>query len=397
MSLKVYGIGENDSLVVKVEGRVDSTNASILEKEIFNLCEQNPRDNVILDAENLEYISSAGLRVILKLKRTKGDCEIVNVNNDVYEIFEMTGFTDIMKISRRLRQFSIEGCKMIGQGGVGKIYRYDPETIIKVYRPEIQMDYILRERACSQTAFKCGLPTAIAFDVVRVGDCYGVMYELMEADNLADIILNHPEEEDRYIKKYAELAKMMHSTQEKSNTIQPASQIFRSTMGAMDKWMTEEEIRRYDSYIDLIPERLTLIHGDFHVKNVLVCDGELEMIDMGDISQGHPLVELGCVYCSHAVFAERVIGMSREKAMEVWDKFCGYYFGEIKEDVKPAFQRILTWVAALRRLPFLCMSPVSTKELIDSVKAEVFVDAEQIQEDFAMLDCRLFAGEESLQ
>lgn len=390
MSLQVSGTMKNNSLTIKVEGRVDSASAPELDKEIFSLCEQNPSEKVILDAEKLDYISSAGLRVILKLKKAKKDIEVINVSNDVFEIFEMTGFTEMMTIRRRLRQFSIEGCKMIGQGGVGKVYRYDPETIIKVYRPEIQMDYIERERACSKIAFTRGLPTAIAFDVVRVGDCYGVMYELMEADNLASTILNHPEEEDYYIEKYASLARTMHHIQEKPGTLHPASEMFRSTMGSMSKWMTEEEIRRYDSLIDVIPQRNTLIHGDYHEKNVLVRSGELEMIDMGDISQGHPMIELGCVYCSHSVFSERVIGMSREKAMEVWKKFCGYYFGEIPADVKPSFERVLTWIAAIRRLPFLCMSPLSTRELIDSVMAEAFVDVEQIKKDFDILDQKLF-------
>lgn len=390
MNLQVSGTMVQDSLVIKVEGRVDSTNAIVLETEIFRLCEQMPCEKVVLDVENLDYISSAGLRVVLKLKKAKKNAEVINASNDIYEIFEMTGFTDMMKISRRLRRFSIEGCKLIGQGGVGKVYRYDPETIIKVYRPEIQMDYIERERGCSQVAFKQGLPTAIAFDVVRVGDSYGVMYELMEAENLASTILNHPEEEDVYIKKYADLAKMMHNIEEKPGTLQPASEIFRSSMAPMGKWMTDEEISRYDTYIDLIPQRNTLIHGDYHEKNILVRNDELEMIDMGDISQGHPMVELACVYCSHSVFAERVIGMTREKAMEVWGKFCSYYFGEIKEDVKPSFERLLTWIAAIRRLPFLCMSPLSTKELIDSVKAEAFADPEQIKKDFAVVDRELF-------
>ena len=253
------------------------------------------------------------------------------------------------------------------------------------------MDYIERERACSQVAFKQGLPTAIAFDVVRVGDSYGVMYELMDADNLASTILNHPEEEDIYIKKYAELAKMMHNIEEKPGTLQPASEIFRSSMAPMSNWMTEEEISYYDSLIDVIPTRNTLIHGDYHEKNILVREGELEMIDMGDISQGHPMIELGCVYCSHSVFAERVIGMTPEKAMEVWNKFLLYYFGEIKEEVKPSFERVLTWIAAVRRLPFLCLSPLSTKELIDSVKAEAFTDIDQIKKDFVILDQELFS------
>ena len=390
MSISISETITNDTLTIRLDGRVDSNNASIAEKEIFDICEKNPTEKVVLDLENLEYISSAGLRVILKLKKAKKDLVVINVNNDVYEIFEMTGFTDIMTINRRLRRFSVEGCKMIGQGGVGKIYRYDPETIIKVYRPEIQMDYIERERQCSQIAFKQGLPTAISFDVVRVGDSYGVMYELMDADNLASVILENPEEEDAYIKKYAELAKMVHSIKEKPGTLQPASEIFRSSMAPMSKWLNEEEIRYYDSLIDVIPKRDTFIHGDYHEKNIMVRDGELEMIDMGDISQGHPLIELGCLYSSHSALAERVIGMSTEKAMAVWEKFLFYYFGNLNPEVRTTLDRVLTWISALRRLPFLCMSPYSTQELIDSVKAEVFTDIEAIKKDIAVLDQELF-------
>lgn len=176
------------------------------------------------------------------------------------------------------------------------------------------MDFIERERRCSQVAFKQGLPTAIAFDVVRVGDAYGAGDEFMDADNLATILIEHP----------------------------------------------EEDIKHYDSLIDLIPERNTLIHGDFHEKNILVRDVQLEMIDMGDISQGHPLVKLGCIYCSHAVFAERVIGMPVDRAMKLWDKFLSYYFGEMSEEVRQRFDRVMVWIAAIRRLPFLCMSPLST-------------------------------------
>ena len=60
----------------------------------------------------------------------------------------------------------MEGCEVIGQGGLGMVYRYDGDSIIKVYRPEVSLDYIKRERECSQLAFTNGLPTAIAFDVV---------------------------------------------------------------------------------------------------------------------------------------------------------------------------------------------------------------------------------------
>lgn len=51
----------------------------------------------------------------------------------------------------------------------------------------------------------------------------------------------------------------------------------------MSRWLTQEEISRYDALIDIISKRNTLIHGDFHEKNVLVRNGELEMKDMGEV------------------------------------------------------------------------------------------------------------------
>ncbi len=52
---------------------------------------------VELDASELEYISSAGLRVLLKLKKAVGELTILNVNSEVYEILDITGFTSMLK------------------------------------------------------------------------------------------------------------------------------------------------------------------------------------------------------------------------------------------------------------------------------------------------------------
>ena len=77
--------------------------------------------------------ASAGLRVILRLRKQEPELAIVNVSPEVYEIFEMTGFTEMMPVSRAYRRVSVDGCEVIGQGANGKVYRLDPETIIKVY------------------------------------------------------------------------------------------------------------------------------------------------------------------------------------------------------------------------------------------------------------------------
>lgn len=75
----------------RIKGKIDSTNAPEFEKELMAAMP------VELDASELEYISSAGLRVLLKLKKAIGELTILNVNSEVYEILDITGFTSMLK------------------------------------------------------------------------------------------------------------------------------------------------------------------------------------------------------------------------------------------------------------------------------------------------------------
>ena len=88
---------ENENLTLSLNGRLDTTTASLVEDEIQALPYEVK--HVVLDLANLEYVSSAGLRVILKLKKVMdriGSLKVVNVNELVLEVFEITGFADIL-------------------------------------------------------------------------------------------------------------------------------------------------------------------------------------------------------------------------------------------------------------------------------------------------------------
>ena len=65
----IKGYIEDNALVIALNGHIDSSNAADVEKEINQLRDENTFENVYLDAENLEYISSAGLRIILRLRK----------------------------------------------------------------------------------------------------------------------------------------------------------------------------------------------------------------------------------------------------------------------------------------------------------------------------------------
>ncbi len=90
---------QDSSLNVQLEGRLDTITAPQLEKEL-----QDSLDGVtelVLDFEKLDYISSAGLRVLLsaqKVMNRQGQMKITHVNDTIREIFEVTGFMDILTI-----------------------------------------------------------------------------------------------------------------------------------------------------------------------------------------------------------------------------------------------------------------------------------------------------------
>ena len=85
----------NNWLIFYWEGRIDTNNAADVEKEILEIYEKNKNLGIIIDAKELTYISSAGLRILMKLRKEAGSVKVIEVSNDIYEILETKGFTEI--------------------------------------------------------------------------------------------------------------------------------------------------------------------------------------------------------------------------------------------------------------------------------------------------------------
>lgn len=92
---------KGDVLTVKLVGRLDTTTAPALEGELSS--DLSKAKTLIFDFSSLDYVSSAGLRVLLACQKTmnkQGSMIIKNVKDEIYEVFEMTGFLDILHIER---------------------------------------------------------------------------------------------------------------------------------------------------------------------------------------------------------------------------------------------------------------------------------------------------------
>lgn len=148
---------------------------------------------------------------------------VINVSRDVYDIFETTGFTELLDIKKAYRKVDVSGLKLMGQGQTGSVYRADEETVIKVFNKGVNFDMIINaENDKARKAFISGVPTAIPYDIVKVGDCYGTVYEMLNAKDLVSVITEDRSHLEDYIKLFAKTVREMHSIKADHEKFLPA-------------------------------------------------------------------------------------------------------------------------------------------------------------------------------
>lgn len=330
---------EGNRLTVALIGHIDSANAGDVEKEIRDILDaEKPRD-LVLDADQLNYISSAGLRIILRLRKEYADLKIINVSSDVYEIFDMTGFTEMMDISKAYRVLSVDGCEVIGQGANGKVYRIDPDTVVKVYFNPDALPEIHRERELARAAFILGIPTAIPYDVVRVGEGYGSVFELLNAKSFAKLLINKEKPLEEVAAMSVDLLKQIHSTKIKPGTMPDMKAVALDWADFLKDYLPEDKWAKLHKLVADVPEDMHMMHGDYHIKNVMLQNGEVLLIDMDTLCHGHPVFELASVYNAYQGYSDvdhqvvqDFIGLPYETARKFWKETLRLYLDGADEE-----------------------------------------------------------------
>ena len=322
------------TVTFRLEGRIDSNNAALLEKEIDQRrqgCESQP---LLLDASGLEYISSAGLRVLLHLKKNTPDITITDVCPEVYEILDMTGFTEMMKVIKAFRRISIEGCEEIGRGANGSVYRIDQDNIVKVYRDANALEEIKHEREVARLALILGIPTAISYDVVRVGDSYGSVFELLNATSFSKILAREPQKMDWVVREYGKLLRKIHETLVPEGKLPDMKETVLSWVAFLKEYLPQEPWNKLQALVQAVPQDQHMIHGDYHTKNVMVQDNEVLLIDMDTLAVGHPVFELASMFNAFIGFSEldhSIIesfqGFDYDTSCTFWHKVLEDYLG----------------------------------------------------------------------
>ena len=314
---------EEKTLVIVPEGRMDSTRSAGMGEEIRECVRQYPGYSLCLDLDRLEYISSSGIRVLLGLrKELPGGLTLRNASAEVYDVLDMTGMTHLMTVRRKPRPLSVDGCEIIGNGAFGTVYRLNGDTVVKVFRDgRNSLPGIEKELGNAKQAFMNGIPTAIPFDVVQVGDQYGMVFELIDA-----------QKRDNYLGYLEQIAPRLDP---------PAAD-------------------RIRELLEKLPDTKHMIHGDMHLKNVMVSQGEMILIDMDHLSFGNAVFDFAGMFAPYIAFNEddpedslRFLGIDDQTCRRIFWGTLEYYLQNMDEEARNAAMLKIQAAGWLRFLKIL--------------------------------------------
>jgi uncharacterized protein (TIGR02172 family) len=348
---------ENNLLIIRLEGRIDSSNAQETQEEINRILKENPGMDFLFDAENLSYISSAGLRILLNIHKTvKPGFTLRNVSPDIYDLLEMSGFITFLDVKKKPRTISVEGCPLIGKGAIGEVYRLDADTIVKVYNID-NLPMIENEQKRSRQAFLKGIPTAIPLDIVKVGVRYGSVFEMIKAANCNDLLAAEPGRLEEITGMYAAFLKQVHGALSDPGELPDTREEYIRYLDAVSEVLPVDVCERIRTLIREMPEDLHMIHGDIQLKNIMFSNGEMILIDMETLSCGNPVFDLAGMYMAYIAFCEddpensmEFFGLPAETSAEL---FFGTLRKYLEAENEEAFRAALDKITLLAYVRFL--------------------------------------------
>ena len=259
----------------------------------------------------------------------------------------------------KIREMSIEGCPEIGRGAHGIVYQTAPDMLVKVYNENTSIDSIRKERELARWAFVKGIPTAIPFNIVRVGDRYGIVFEHLQAKSSADYIRQSPEHFEQYVKQSVDLLKQIHAIEAEPGELPDMKQQTLSWLPKVQGFLPENLYSRLVDLVHAIPDRNTIIHADFHMNNILICGDELMLIDMDTLCTGDPIFELATIFVSYRQFpsidpeAAYMFGIDVETAARICDRIFELYLDEAKEQALHDAKKTAQLLGCIRIIDFM--------------------------------------------
>ena len=133
-------------------------------------------------------------------------------------------------------------------------------------------------------------------------ECYGSVFELLDCASLRDLVRDNPDKLDTYIKMHTDLLKKINSTMVLSKDLPFAKEATKEWLEKVENILDKATFDKLKALIATIPDTPYMIHGDCHVKNILVQNNEPVLIDMDTLSKGHQIFDVMAFYLTYIAY-----------------------------------------------------------------------------------------------
>lgn len=356
------------TLTLALEGRLDITSAPVLGRALV----LDDTDTLVLDLAGCDYVSSAGLREILtaykRMAGAGGEMRVVNVCRDVQHVLEITGLSSMLQVRPKLREISLDGLEFLSAGVCGECFRLDRETIVKVYKDGIDPGIAEQEKRFAKAAFVLGIPTAISYDVVACGSRTGVVYEMLDAELFSRVIARAPDDLEPHARTLAEVLRAIHETKGDPAVFPDLKARFREYVAQMDFFLPAEDVALLQERLEALPDADTCVHFDLHTSNIMIRDGEPVIIDMGDLSIGSPLFDVGLLCTIYGLpefgVCEMATKLPDPLGVRLLARTLDLYFAGRPPAERELFERNRWFLASLRLIYSITFLPAMRERFV---------------------------------
>lgn len=360
-------------LTIAISGRVDAAEAQNLQQEALALVNgRSDINSIVVDASQMTFISSLGLRVMLTLKKKVDDLRIIGVNADVYNVFSITGFHKIITVEKALPSVSVEGCPLVN--GRKDVYQLTEDTVLKVFPEGTTKADVDKEVAMAKEAFVLGVPTAMAFDIVMVDGRYALEYESTAPMAIDAIPLGT-------------LVRNLHELKvdPEEGTFAPGVVMLKKRIEALEPYLGEDAVSKLLQMIKVLPDATALLHGNLTLDCIMKQNEEPIFTNMGGVCFGHPVLDLSRLYAS----------FTEEQKGEYFDMLLDEYFDmESDETIKRNRENIVILSSIYEFTELLADGEPTEEKVEESKKRFQEVIADRWEEILSRLRFKMDFNEE---
>lgn len=250
-----------------------------------------------------------------------------------------------------------------GGGGFGESYynKTDDSVILKLNKPGISAGKAEDEFLRSKAVFQMGIPSAEPYDFVTDGERYGMTVQRIQGKkSFGRIIADDPGRLDEMAGLTAEYAKALHAVPCKTDFFDNAALRTREMIQG-NKVIPDDIKERLLGYIDELEPATTCLHGDLNPCNLIIAQGTVYWIDLGDFGYGNPLLDFNILSHMSAYgpnpLIRHIFHIDRKMLTRFYQSLGRQYFGSVWDT--PEHQEKMRRIANIMAGQAICMWPQS--------------------------------------